>query len=170
MLRVEGVVAKDLPCVIECDPYVPLLFKAYTDLLPGARDYRIGDFERSFLEIRIDPSCRLLRGVCLLVFGRVLSSQGPIAWSARRESTGLPLIDLSSVPDEYVDEHVDFSVGLFGDSFVIDWSTTEGCDELIRHGNVSFYVAGGELRGVTFSNLRADQTAILSEHLRRARP
>ncbi|WP_095414139.1 hypothetical protein [Thermogutta terrifontis] len=169
MLRINGALLVDYPCVVEVDPYVPLAFEAYNDVLPGPRLFLMGD-SRSLLKIRVDADSFLLRGVELVIFDRVLSPEevGVATWEEERE--GLPLVDPASVPGEVTEEHVDFGIALVGETLVIDWSGCTRFDKLIRFHTVGFYTAKDELRRVAFSGLSTSQQTILAEHISRHMP
>ena len=166
MLRVTGALMVELPCVIEVDPYVPLQFEAYIGVPPLARAFLIGN-ARSLFEMWVECDSWLVRGMDLVIFDRVLLPEevGEATWEEERE--GLPLVDPASVPEEVIEEHVEFGVGLVGDTLVIDWSDSPRFDQMICFQTVRFYVGGGELRRVAFCALNASQQAMLVEHINR---
>src|SRR5436305_719815 len=125
MLVVTGTVEVEAPCIVEVDPYVALSFKTYPEVLPGARYFRIGNFDTSLLEIGIDPSLFAIRSVCLVSFDKVLARDQTCEQLGVQEVLGLPMVSLASLPGNRIDEQCDFGVCLCDDSFVIDWSQGE---------------------------------------------
>src|SRR5438552_3106379 len=97
MLVVTGTLETALPCIVEVDPYVPLSFKTYPEVLPGARYFRIGNFETSLLEIGIDPSSLVIRKVCLVSFNKVFKHEQLREQRALEEGVGLPAVSAASL-------------------------------------------------------------------------
>jgi hypothetical protein len=145
MLLVNDVIESDLPCNLIVDPFVPMSFKTYADLLPGAKVILLGDFHTSLLEIRLDAESLMFRGLVLLIFNRTLSVAQSRTPAVARRRTGLPIIRPNSITGAKTEVRRSFAAGLHGDTFVIDWSNDSKFDTLIEHQRALFYVDNNEL-------------------------
>ncbi len=165
MLTIASATQMDAPCIVDIDPYVPLAFKTYPEVLPGACYFRIGNFRTSLLEIGIDPSSLIIRSICLVSLDKVRECSQLHALCGLDETVGLPVVDAGSFSGARIDEYRDFSVFLKDDSFVIDWSDERFLSNVIRFQRVSFCLAGDELRRIIFNGLSSAEVALLTKHL-----
>jgi len=165
MLQIADVVQVELPCVVEVDPYVPFIFKTYDEVLPGPRYFQIGDFDRSLLEITIDRSSLIIRGVCLVGFHQVLTGDELREPRDIPEKLGLPVVSANTLVGDRTEEACDFGVCLGDGVFTIDWARTGVLDSVVRYQQLSFFLRGRELRRISVAELSSSQMAILAEHL-----
>ena len=165
MLEITDVAHVDLPCIIEVDPYLPLSFKTFDDVLPGARYFRLGNFDRSLLEIAIDPSSFVIRGAYLVVFDQVLAHAELVAAEPTSERLGLPVVKSVGLVGDPTDQVCDFSVHLADSVFSIDWAGSRRLTDVIRYASVSFFLSGCHLLRIAFGGLDNLQMQTLEEHL-----
>jgi hypothetical protein len=166
MLTIQGLAKTDVSCTVEVDEYVPLSVKTYSEVLPGAKYYRIGNFGTSLLEIGIDPASLLIRAVCVVLFDKIGHANDlrcVVAQSS--EEIGLPVVSASCLKDGYTDEKIEFRVGLDGNSFVIDWREGKTPNRSIRYQNLEFFVSDEEICAIAIRNLSDAQVRTLEEHL-----
>ena len=169
MLLVASTLEVDVPCLVEVDPYLPLSFKTYPEILPGARYFRIGNFHTSLVEIGVEPSSMVIRSVTLVSFDRIIEPVQLHKIHVFEEIAGLPVVSSSSLSGDRIDEQTEFAVCLHDDFFCIDWSHGKALSTVIRFQQASFYLAERELCRITFSGLGQYQLDLLSEHLQRVR-
>jgi hypothetical protein len=165
MLNISSSVEIDVPCIVEIDPYVPVAFKTYPEVLPGARYFRIGNFRTSLLEIGIDPTSLVIRNICLVSLDRVCEWEKLSTLNMVEKTVGLPVVDGASFIGDRVDENQSFCVCLKDDSFIIDWSDSERLSSIVRFQRISFCLTGDSLRRIIIHDLSESETILLSEHL-----
>ena len=169
MLIVASTIEVAAPCLVEVDPYLPLSFKTYSEVLPGARYFRIGNFDTSLLEIGIAPSSMAIRKVSLVSFDKIVNCDQRTAAKGIQETVGLPVVCPASLRGNRTDEHTEFGVCLCGDEFHIDWSQGKSLSAVVRFQKARFYLAERELCRITFRELSQSQVDLLGERLREGR-
>lgn len=151
VLRYES--PPDAKCLIEVDEYVPLRFRTYERPL-GASYLRVGDLAGSLVELLVDPTTGLLRGVTVTSFPAL--SAWPIV-AARDASQGLPVFAVSWGRMNRIDAGVDFSVSVSGTEVLVYWQALDRCEASSFQGRVRFLSVDGHLAGVHFAGLSPNE-------------
>lgn len=160
-LEIDSATQVDARLDIEVDPYLPIAVRTYTAPL-GAVFYRVGNFETSLIEIGIDPSTRVVRGVKAVSLDRV----GKVfEWNNLPRRQGLPVVAEAALPADRVDDLREICANLSGSVLVLDWSQGEPPQYLVEHAELAFAVGDRGLIGAVISGLSEEQQALLKEHL-----
>lgn len=165
MLEIDCAIPCSLPGTIEVDPYVPLSFRTYADVLAGPKYYRLGNFQTSLLEIVVDPDSSLVRGLCLVSCDHLAPANKPIELHATRVEWGLPMVRSGFLRENRRDFRRELNVALTKDIFVIDWGCDDVADLSIRHDRISFYIVDSKLCRIAFSHLTKEEVATLKRYL-----
>lgn len=143
----------DAKCLIEVDDYVPMRFRTYERPL-GASYLRVGDQSKSLVELLIDPSQGLLRGITITCFS-ALSSWPRM--ETREVLQGLPVLAVPWGKTNRIHSGADFSISARGADILVAWAALDRCDVASFQDRVRFLVVDGHLAGAHFSGLSADE-------------
>jgi hypothetical protein len=160
-LKIDSVAELDVDVEIEVDPYLPIVARTSTAPL-GAVFFRVGNFETSLVEIDIEPSTRIIRGisaVSLDCVGKVF------ALNNLPRKKGLPVVAEDALPANRVDELRKVRASMLEGVLVLDWSDGETPQYVTEHTGLGFVVGAGVLIGAVFSELSAEQRSLLEEQL-----
>lgn len=165
MLEIVCAMPSVFPGTIEVDPYIPLSFRTYDDVLPGPKYYRLGNFQTSLLEIAVDADSSLVRGLCLVSCDRLAPGNRPIDLCARHVEWGLPMVCSGFLLENRRDCRHELNVALANGNFVIDWGCDDVADLSIRYDRVSFYVVDFKLCRIAFNHLTEEEVVTLERYL-----
>jgi hypothetical protein len=145
---------------LEFDEWVPLQFKTYSKPL-GSGFLRLGNYRTQLVEICVEPHFQVVRGLTLTSFDGL--SPWP-SFSETNSSEGLPILATDFEGWKVVDLDQDFRVALRDNRLMIFWDTLGACESYI-FGRARFLARGGDLVGVSFGDLAADELDHFRSHL-----
>lgn len=127
----------------ECDGYVPLVLRWPKSASFPPLYWRLGDFERTLIELGINDENGAICKVTVTSVER-LAEMEPEHWSVESVVLGLPCCDLTLWADDErrIDERCEVKAYLVGRKFVltVDESTISSLKKAYRSGNVAFIV------------------------------
>jgi hypothetical protein len=162
LLRVTaGSERTDVPSTIEIDEYVPLRWRTYDEPL-GAGLVRLGNYTTTVMELVVEPHSQVVRGATVTSIDEL--SPWP-DFSVSVTFAALPALSTSFEGWQVIDLKEEFEVAVREGQMVVHWGELGICDGY-RSGPVQLLVRDHFLRGLWFSGLTAEQTAVLVSHAR----
>lgn len=164
MLVIEGYRQLEASVETAIDEYVPLSIRTSRGPLPVCY-YTVGDRVTSFVEVKIEPVSRMVRGIVLVSFHDAVTLHESMD---ARVVQGLPVVAASSVPHSREHAEAVVTVGLSANVVRVDWSGGTPIDMIIRLDRVDFLVGHHELMGVLVRELSSRDVEQLHQHAHRS--
>jgi hypothetical protein len=161
MLKISKIKPSELPVAVEVDCYVPLAVRTFTSPI-GAVFYRVGNFDTSLVEMPIDPTSGIVRGLKLVSIDRLGI---PIEDGNLPSLEGLPVVDAQSIPAKRDDDKQEVSVSLIANRLFIDWSNGRTIESKASHERMTFFIGGGVLLGAALEGVTRSEAQQLERHL-----
>jgi hypothetical protein len=164
MLRIIGIFPV-LNSRLKVDPYVPLAFKAYDNVLPQPYLWLTGNLHTSLCELKIERETGILRGATLVSAGSDTLTPLPIESEALQQNSGLPIIDRSALIRDSVDEKREISLMYKNNAIYVAFDSAWNPSSCIVNDRMAFFEQNGELCGIGFLQLTQGEITLLrKEH------
>jgi hypothetical protein len=145
------------------DPYVPLTFDAYDNVLPQPYLWRIGNFLTSLFELTIERSTGIVRGATLVLSGSDTLTDLQTGYEAVPQKIGLPIIDRSVLTSDIWDEQHELSLMHKNNAIYVAFNSSWNPSSCIVNDRVAFFEQEGELCGVGFLKLTQEEITLLKK-------
>lgn len=147
MLRVIGLNVETTGDV-SIDAYVPLSFRASPSVRPNPILWRIGDRQRNLFELKIDRSSGEVFAATLIVTDQEISNGNECLCADVPVAHGLPLVDISGIADNVVDEPSTFRITRANDFIGVLFGPSRRPTRCLSLGRARFLLDGEVLMGV----------------------
>jgi hypothetical protein len=152
-LRVHGILpGTHIKLGVEIDEYVPLRIRV-SPREPGAGFIRMGDYQRSLLEIRVDPQTQHVCSLTVTIAPRVSTWH---LFDLVSSQTGLPRVSAVLGEWQRMDLTREFTVAVRAREILVFWNELGQCVSASM-GDVHFLIAEGALAGVWLTEVSAAQ-------------
>lgn len=147
------------------DQFVPISFRVPPYPRPDPIIWRTGDLQRNLFEIQIDSSTGEVCSATLIIFAGKFEPYDSASHSNVESTCGLPIIDLSKLSGGLVDEVHELVLNKQASELWLFFGSVQSPTRLLKCGRTHFLFCKKKLIGMGFTELNAQETALLGESI-----